>query len=439
MRDLGASSRMRSIGIGILGFGTVGAGVVEGLQRNARVIGERLGLMPAVLRIADLDLEADRGVAVEPDTITRDAEAVVRDENVRIVVELIGGTGAAKELVMLALELGKPVVTANKALLAEHGREIFELAERRGVDLYFGASVGGGIPVIRALREGLIGNRINSIHGILNGTCNYILTRMEAEGLEFEQVLGEAQAAGYAEADPALDIDGTDTAHKAVILASLAYGFSVPMSSVATEGIRGISRTDIRYAGDLGYRIKLLAVIKREDSRIEVRVHPTLVPLNTMLASVGGVYNAVMVEGDLVGKTLYYGRGAGRKPTASTVISDIAEVMKNLEGGSRRPLAALAQIGQPAGIMDIGEVVTRYYLRLSLLDRPGVLGRIADILGANGISIASVIQKDISQDDYVPVVIVTHRACEAELNTALGEIDALEIVGAPTVRFRIEE
>jgi len=373
MRDLGASSRMRSIGIGILGFGTVGAGVVEGLQRNARVIGERLGLMPAVLRIADLDLEADRGVAVEPDTITRDAEAVVRDENVRIVVELIGGTGAAKELVMLALELGKPVVTANKALLAEHGREIFELAERRGVDLYFGASVGGGIPVIRALREGLIGNRINSIHGILNGTCNYILTRMEAEGLEFEQVLGEAQAAGYAEADPALDIDGTDTAHKAVILASLAYGFSVPMSSVATEGIRGISRTDIRYAGDLGYRIKLLAVIKREDSRIEVRVHPTLVPLNTMLASVGGVYNAVMVEGDLVGKTLYYGRGAGRKPTASTVISDIAEVMKNLEGGSRRPLAALAQIGQPAGIMDIGEVVTRYYLRLSLLDRPGVL------------------------------------------------------------------
>jgi len=430
---------MRDIGIGILGFGTVGAGVADGLQRNARVIGSRLGLLPVIRRIADVDLGTDRGVTVDPDILTQDAESVVRDPDVRVVVELIGGTETARDLVMQALELGKPVVTANKALLAEYGREIFALAEQRQVDLYFGASVGGGIPVIRALREGLIGNEIHGIQGILNGTCNYILTRMEAEGLDFEQALDEAQAKGYAEADPALDIDGYDTAHKAVILASLAYGFSVPMASVAVEGIRGISETDIRYAGDLGYRIKLLAVIKRVGSGVEVRVHPTLVPLETILASVDGVYNAVMVHGDLVGKTLYYGRGAGREPTASTVISDIAEVMKNLEGGFRRPLGALAQTADPAQVMDIGDVITRFYLRLSLLDRPGVLGSIANSLGSHGICIASVLQKKISQGDYVPVVIVTHQAREGELNAALAEIDGMEIVGSPTVKFRIEE
>ena len=430
---------MKQIGIGLLGFGTVGAGVVDGLQRNAQIIADRLGLVPVIRRIADLDLETDRGVPVDPGVLTSNAGAVVEDPGVQIVVELIGGTGIAKDLILQALQLGKPVVTANKAMLAEHGREVFSLAEEHGADLYFGASVGGGIPVIRALREGLIGNRIHGIQGILNGTCNYILTRMETEGIDFDQALGEAQAEGYAEADPALDVDGFDTAHKAVILASLAYGFNVPMSSVPVEGIRGISEIDIRYAGDLGYRIKLLAVIKQDDFRVEVRVHPTLVLRQSMLGSVDGVYNAVMVHGDLVGRTLYYGRGAGREPTASTVISDIAEVMRNIDGGSRRPLEMLTQAAGRAEVMGIGDVVTRHYLRLCILDRPGGLGRIANSLGSHGISIASVLQKEVSQGDYVPVVIVTHQARERELDAALAEINGMEIVGSPTVKFRIEE
>jgi homoserine dehydrogenase len=430
---------MREIGIGLLGFGTVGIGVVKGLLDNGPALAARLGSLPVIRRIADVDLERDRGIAVDPALLTRDAASVVDDPAVDIVVELIGGTDAAKSLIIQALRAGKPVVTANKALLAECGEEIFSAAAGNDTDIYFGASVGGGIPIIRALREGLVANRINSILGILNGTCNFILTRMESQGLTFDEALAEAQARGYAEADPALDVDGYDTAHKAVILASLAYGVNVPMQAVHVEGIRGLSEIDISYGSDLGYRIKLLAVLKQHDSSFEVRVHPTMVHLDHMLASVAGVFNAVMVHGDLSGRTLYYGRGAGAEPTASTVIADIADIVRNISLGPSRRFAAVSGSSAQARIMEMGEVETRYYLRLSLLDKPGMFGRIASVLGRHDISIASVLQKEVSQGDYVPVIVVTHDARESDLSAALAEIDDMEVVGAGTVKFRIEE
>ena len=431
---------MKQIGIGLLGFGTVGAGVVEGLQRNGDLIAARLGAVPVLKGIADVDLERDRGVAVDSALLTRDAASLIEDPKVDIVVELIGGTGVAKDLLTLALTRGKSVVTANKALLAKHGEELFKLAAEKQCDIHFGASVGGGIPIIRALREGLIANRIDSIYGILNGTCNYILTQMESEGVSFDDALADAQARGYAEADPALDIDGLDTLHKAVILATLAYGLPVPLEGVLVEGIRGLSELDIGYGRELGYRVKLLAVIRRRDSEIDVRVHPAMVPWDHMLASVSGVYNAVMVGGDLAGHSLYYGRGAGREPTASTVIADIADACKALlTGSSRRLPTCVVSPGRETGLLRKGDSKVRCYLRLSLLDQPGVLARIASSLGQHGISIASVLQKEQQAGTYVPVVVVTHQAAEHSVDEALREIGAMDIVDAPTVRLRIEE
>lgn len=430
---------MKEIGIGLLGFGTVGAGVVDGLRRNGDIMADRLGIRLVLRRVADLDVETDRGVEMPRDLMTQDAAGVVTDPAVDIVVELIGGTGVARDLVKQALNAGKPVVTANKALLAEHGEEIFSLAEEKNVDICFGASVGGGIPIIRALREGLIGNRIERIDGILNGTCNYILTRMEAEQLPFDTVLGEAQAAGYAEADPTLDVDGYDTAHKAVILASLAYGFCVPMEAVHVEGIRQVEQVDIKWAASLGYRIKMLAVVNRTGEGVEVRVHPTLVPHGHVLASVSGVFNAVMVQGDFVDSTLFYGRGAGRGPTASTVLGDIADVARNLAGDTPCRVMALPRSGQPVNIRPMADIVSRYYLRMSVLDQPGVLGRIAAILGAQGISIASVLQRDAHIGAAVQLVMVTHSATEGAVELALAAIDAMDVVGSKTIRYRIED
>ncbi len=429
---------MKEIGIGLLGFGTVGAGVVEGLLKNGDLIAKRIGLKPVMRKIADLDLDRDRQVRVDRSLLTRDAGAVVKDPSVDIVVELIGGQGAAKDLIRQALNAGKPVVTANKALLAECGSELYPLAEEKGVGIYCEASVGGGIPIIKALCEGLVANNIQSIYGILNGTCNYILTRMEAEQLPFEQVLKAAQEAGYAEAEPSLDVDGIDTAHKAVILASLAYGFPVPMKSVHIEGIRGIAEADIANAAELGYRIKLLAVIKRIAGEIEVRVHPTLVSRQHMLASVGGVFNAIMVNGDIVGDTLYYGRGAGRQATSSAVLSDLADAALHLAAGPacRRP--AYIRKGS-APIRPIGAVEGRSYLRLALMDRPGMLARVARILGEHQISIASVLQKETRVGEYVPVIILTHQDRDENMRGALSAIDAMDVVGAPTVRLRIED
>lgn len=430
---------MKEVGIGVLGFGTVGAGVVDALQRNADVLSARLGLKLSLRAVADLDWNRARTVEVPRELQHSDPAAVIDRPDVDVVVELIGGTTAARDLVRQALQQRKPVVTANKALLATHGEEIFRLAEKTGTDVFFGASVGGGIPLIRSVREGLVANRIRSIHGILNGTCNYILTRMEKDRMPFDQALAEAQSQGYAEANPALDIDGHDTAHKATILASMAYGFHVPLDRVHIEGIRGLSGSDIQYALDFGYRVKLLAVIKRnDDGRIEVRVHPTMVPTGHMLASVSGVFNAAMVQSDLAGSTLYYGRGAGREPTASTVVADIADAARNLAAKMGRRFPAFGSF--PAGeLLPMGLVETRYYLRLCLLDKPGVFAKIAAVLGSEEISIASVLQKEVG-GEHVPVVIVTHKAREERINQALQKlVDLKDVVGAPPVRIRIED
>lgn len=430
---------MKEIGVGLLGFGTVGAGVVEALQKNGDLLAARTGVRPVLRGIADIDIEKDRGVKVDAAMLTRDAAAVVNDPNVQIVVELIGGTTIAKTLILQALRLGKSVVTANKALLAECGEEILALAAEKKTDVWFEASVAGGIPIIRSLREGLVANRIDGIYGILNGTCNYILTRMEREQMTFEHALKEAQAAGYAEADPGLDVDGFDTAHKAVILASLAYGVRVPMSKVHVEGIRGLAKMDIESAKSLGYRIKLLAVVKHEGGAIDVRVHPTLVPLEHMLASVMGVFNAVVVNGDIVGQTVYYGRGAGRLPTASAVVSDISDAARHLVSGAGVARSTMADAGSVT-FRNIGDVRTRFYLRLMLQDKPGVMGAVATVLGQHNISLASVMQKEPhSGGRSVPVIILTHPAREMDIDAAIRALEEMQAIGTKSVRLRVED
>ena len=400
---------MRKVKIGILGFGTVGAGVVEGILNNGELMAQRSGIFPIIGKIADLDIESDRGVAVDPSLLTTDALAVINDPEIDVIVELVGGVGIAKEFVLKALEAGKPVVTANKALLAEAGRELFEASAKSGAGLYFEASVAGGIPVLRALRDGLVGNNIQSMYGILNGTCNYILTRMEREGLDFDTVLADAQKLGYAETPPDLDIDGLDTAHKAVVLASLAYGAPVPMDAFTIEGIRGLSHREIEYADELGYRIKLLAVIRNVNAQIEMRVEPSLVPKDHLLAAVNDSFNAVFIEGDVVGETLYYGRGAGRAPTASAVIGDIMDAAAR-KGGSCDWLLQ----NESLPVRGVEDISVRCYLRLSLKDQPDAIAQVAHVLGKNHISIGAVMQKEQNLGEQVPVVFLTHQALEKD-------------------------
>jgi homoserine dehydrogenase len=359
---------------------------------------------------------------------------------VDVVIELIGGTTIAKTFIVRALQQGKPVVTANKALLAECGEELFALASEKKTGIWFEASVAGGVPIIRALKEGLVANRIERICGILNGTCNYILTQMEREQMTFEHALKEAQAAGFAEADPGLDIDGFDTAHKAAILALLAYGGHVPKENIFVDGIRGLSKMDIENAGEFGYRIKQLAVIKASGSEVEVRVHPTLIPHEHMLASVMGVYNAVVVDGDIVGQTVYYGRGAGRLPTASAVVSDLADVARTLVDGGGQTRASVAAPRCPIKFKPMAEVESRYYLRLSLQDKPGVLGLVASVLGQHGISLASIVQKEPNRvGRHVAVVLLTHKALEKNVMEALRILEERNALGAKAVCLRIED
>lgn len=430
---------MKTIGIGLLGFGTVGTGVVMGLQKNQALLENRTGFKLELRKIADIDLQRDRGVSLPPGILTNDAQATIANPEIDIVVELIGGKTVAREMITQALKRGKPVVTANKALLAEHGAELFDLAEANRTDIFFEASVGAGIPLIRSLREGLVSNRIQSIYGILNGTCNYILTRMEQNRMSFATALKEAQKAGYAEADPALDVDGIDTAHKAVILASLAYGFNVPMSEVAVEGIQGLDAMDLHYALELGYRIKMLAVIEQENGEVAVRVHPTLVPMDHILASVSGVFNAVLIEGDEVGDVLFYGKGAGRDSTASAILSDVVDAARNLVFGSARRTPGFVRYTPHGKVKAVGDTDVRYYLRLTLLDKPGVFGQIATVLGRHGVGLASVLQKEKMAGKHVPVIIITHHGKEQAFRSAVDELDALPVVGAKTVRFRIED
>lgn len=430
---------MKQIGVGILGFGTVGAGVAEGLLNHRDVMAKRLGVDIVLKKIADLDIMTDRGVKVDKSVLTTDAASVISDPEINIVVETIGGTGVAKKFVLDALNAKKCVVTANKKLLAECGKEIFDTAAENGVDIYFGAAVGGGIPIIRVLREGLAGNDIESIHGILNGTCNYILTRMENEGLPFDVVLKDAQKLGYAEANPSLDIDGFDTAHKACILASLAFGFQPKVSDVQVEGIRSLAGEDVKYAADFGYRIKLLAVVSREGGEVEVGVHPTLVPLTHMLSNVNDAFNAAMVKGDMSDYTMYYGRGAGRAPTASTVVGDIGDIARNLAHGETRYARAMPTYAEgEIKLRPAGDISSRFYIRFLVADRAGAFGTIASILGKHGVSISAASQKAGGVGNQpVPVVVLTHMAKTSDLEQALVEIEASEVVGAKPVKLRM--
>jgi len=431
---------VKEIRIGILGFGTVGAGVVEGIQQNGALMAERTGINPIVVRIADIDTTSDRGVEVSQGIFTTDAMEVIADDGIDLIVELIGGTAVARTFILEALKRGKPVITANKALLADHGEEIYRAARENCTGVYYEAAVGGGIPILRSQRAGLIGNHIESIYGILNGTCNYILTRMEREGLPFDDILAEAQKLGYAETPPDLDIDGDDTAHKAVILASMAYGAPVPMSACETKGIRNLSVQEIANADELGYRIKLLAVIRDIDGEIELSVEPTLVPKDHMIASVGDVFNAVFVKGDIVGDTMYYGRGAGRLPTGSAVIGDIMEAAANRLNGGGVPVSVTTMLQKDALQYCSSETIAkRCYVRLSLLDKPGSLGKVMDIFGNNNISIASVVQKERHEEGFAPVVVLTHKAREADFSTAMKQIVELDVNDAVPVRMRLED
>ena len=431
--------KMKQIGVGILGFGTVGAGVADGLLKHRDVMAKRLGVDIVLRKIVDLDITTDRGIQVPDGVLTTDAKGVLSDPEIDIVVETIGGTGVAKTFVLEALGNGKCVVTANKKLLAEHGREIFETAAKNDVDIYFGASVGGGIPIIRVLREGLAGNEIESIHGILNGTCNYILTRMENEGLPFESVLKDAQKLGYAEANPSLDIDGFDTAHKACILAALAYGFQPGVDQVQVEGIRNLDGADVKYAADFGYRIKLLAVVAKDGSEVEVGVHPTLIPFSHMLANVNDAFNAAYVKGDMSDYTMYYGRGAGRAPTASTVIGDIGDIARNLAYDETRYARGVPNYAEgKVRLRAAGDIRSKYYLRFMLADRPGAMGVVASALGKHGVSISALSQKESSEGSLpVPVVAMTRVARAADIDAALEEIKAAGVTGEDPVKLRV--
>lgn len=429
---------MDGIKVGVIGFGTIGAGVVRVLQENAGPIEQRLGFPLVLGGVADLDITTDRGVDVPSSLLTTDAERIIDDPDIPLVVELIGGLEPAKSFVLRALGKGKGVVTANKALLAHHWPEICGASLEQGDRLGFEASVGGGIPVIRALREGLAANRIQSIHGIINGTSNYIMTRMSEEGLEFGDVLREAQEKGYAEADPTLDIDGTDAAHKLAILASLAFDTHVPLGKIHTEGISSVALIDIEIARELGYTIKLLAVAKSSGDRVEARVHPTMVPNRHLLATVGDAFNAVYIRGDAVGPTLFYGRGAGSLPTASAVVGDLMTLARRMRSGAGATPLRMG-LEETREVVPMEEVSCPYYIRFMSPDRPGVLAAISGVLARHEISIASVIQKGRKEGSSVPIVMMTHEAREAAVRSALGEIGELSIVSSPTAVIRVEK
>ena len=438
---------MKSIQVGLLGIGTVGSGVFNVLQRNQSEIVRRAGRGIEIAMVADLDT-ARAQTAVGPDvTVVSDARAVIANPDIDVVVELIGGYGIARQLMLEAIEAGKHVVTANKALLAVHGTEIFAAASRKGVMVAFEAAVAGGIPIIKSLREGLSANRIQWIAGIINGTTNFILSEMRDKGLDFDVVLKQAQALGYAEADPTFDIEGVDAAHKAALMSAMAFGIPVQFDKAYVEGITRLGATDIKYAEQLGYRIKLLGITKKTDQGIELRVHPTLVPNKRLIANVEGAMNAVMVHGDAVGTTMYYGKGAGSEPTASAVIADLIDIARlhSADAAQRVPhLAFQPDAVSNTPVLAIGDVVTSYYLRLNVVDEAGVLANVTSILAKAGISIDAVLQREADEvggegATQTDLIILTHDCMEAKMNEALGQMQALTTVLAPIVRIRKEE
>ncbi len=434
---------MNPVKVGLLGLGTVGGGTLNVLVRNAAEIARRAGREIVVAHAAARDFSPEGLAGIEKVTVTNDAFAVVNDPEIDIVVELIGGYSPARELVLKAIENGKHVVTANKALIALHGNEIFEAAQKKGVTVAFEAAVAGGIPIIKALREGLAANHIEWIAGIINGTGNFILTEMRDKGREFDDVLAEAQALGYAEADPTFDVEGIDAAHKLTILASLAFGIPLQFDKCYTEGISRIEPQDVTYAEEFGYRIKHLGFTRRAGKGIELRVHPTLIPERRLIANVDGVMNAVLVQGDAVGPTLYYGAGAGSLPTASAVVADIIDVTRTLTTDPENRVPHLAfQPGELSDmpVLSIDDVVTAYYLRMTVEDRPGVLAAVSGILSEHGISIEAMRQKEPAEGEtQVPLVMLTQSVRESQMKAALGGIEALDSVAGEVTRIRLEQ
>ncbi|GMR20307.1 MAG: homoserine dehydrogenase [Gammaproteobacteria bacterium] len=434
---------MEPVRIGLLGLGTVGCGTINVLERNAREITRRAGRDIQVVQASARDINKKRECSIENISLTGQSLDVVTNPDIDVIVELIGGYDPARELVLKAIENGKHVVTANKALIAVHGNEIFQAAQDKGVMVAFEAAVAGGIPIIKAIREGLSGNHIEWLAGIVNGTGNFILTEMRDKGRDFSDVLAEAQRLGYAEADPTFDVEGIDAAHKLTILAAIAFGIPLQFDKAYVEGISEITRADVTYAEELGYRIKHLGISRHTGQGVELRVHPTLIPERRLIANVDGVMNAILVKGDAVGPTLYYGAGAGAGPTASAVVADIVDVVRTLttDPTNRVPhLAFQADALSDTAILPMEQVQTAYYLRMQVNDKPGVLAEITRILGELGISIEAMIQKEPTGDDeQVPIILLTHRIQEKNMNAAIEKIEALDSVSGSVTRIRVEQ
>jgi len=429
---------MKKIKVGIIGFGTIGAGVVKVLKSKRSFLKDKAGVDIEIARICDKDLKTKRPVRVDKKILTKSIGKVIYDPDIDIVLELAGGVRPAKDIVLEALRQGKHVVTANKALLSDSGYEIFDLANTLGLCVGFEASVGGGIPIIRAIKEGFIANRVDLVYGIINGTSNFILSKMARDGYTFKDALEIAKKRGYAERDPYLDISGCDSSHKLSILALLGFGISARPEEIYTEGIAGIEPSDIAYAKESGYVIKLLAIAKRSAGSVELRVHPTLIPESQLLANVSGVYNAIFVKGDLIGENLFYGEGAGALPTSSAIVSDIVAIAKIMSGGDKCE-KCVAFKKDAARVKKMDDVRTRYYIRFSAIDKPGVLAKVSGILAKHRISIASVTQKMRKATKVVPIIMMTHEASERDMAAALCEIDALGVIKKKSVRVRIEE
>jgi homoserine dehydrogenase len=421
------------LGVGVIGAGIVGGGVIDILLDNSGVIEDKTGAQVTLRHVAELRQDLLKDFVLDGITVSNDAMTLINDPEVNVVCELIGGVGAARTFILAALNAGKHVVTANKMLLAKHGPELNDAAIKNGVEMRFEAAVAGAVPIIKAIRESLAANHIQAVYGILNGTCNYILSRMTYEGLEFDEALQQAQALGFAETPPDLDIEGHDTAHKCQILASLCHSTKVKLDDIHIEGITKITHLDVGYAREMGYLIKLLAVIHKRDGEIEARVNPTLVPETHLLASVRNEFNAIYVVSDCADATLYYGRGAGRRPTASAVVGDIVDIARRGGGTSPAPF----QYTHDISVRDIGLLEGRYYLRLTTQDHPGVLGKVCSILGQHGVSIASCIQKNQESDEPVHVVMMTHETVESSVMAALEEIDKLDFINAATQALRV--
>lgn len=426
--------------IGLIGWGTVGSGVSRLLLERSDLLRSRTDIQLKLSKIASRNIRRPRGIEVDPSILTTDVDEILEDDQIDIVIELVGGLEPARSFILKAIENGKHVVTANKALLAQYGPEIFKAAHEKRISLGFEASVAGGIPIIKALREGLVANQVQALYGIINGTSNYILTQMSTSAMDFSEALKNAQTEGYAEADPTYDVEGLDAAHKIAILTSLAYGIPIKLEEIFVEGITKVTQNDIRYARQLGYVIKLLAISKLSDGEVEVRVHPTLLPEISMVAKINGVFNGIYVIGDAVGSTLFYGRGAGQMPTASAVVADVIDVAKSILSGSplHIPYCFKPNCSAEIRLKNINQCRSKYYIRFTVIDKPGVLAKIAGILGEHQISIASVIQKEQFESESVPVVMMTHEAYERNIQAAIKKIDQLDVVKARSVVIREE-